>query len=172
MLFANSALHWFANCEFRPNTTPSFIVSFDLHDEEYGELPLPGFDFVKNNENHMKLGVLGGQICVLAMFHLILCSLIHTDLIIQQFFLLYPPQKLHFLHFFFHVLEFHALIKQAEASKASKCHHKDKKKSLNVVNSSFFTLATSKIRCFRKKEAAEAYSFKHTLKVNPWTSEQ
>ncbi|KAJ4968587.1 hypothetical protein NE237_015288 [Protea cynaroides] len=67
MLFANSALHWIANREPEPNTTSSFIGSFDLQDEEYRELPLPDFDFVKNNAP-MKLAVLGGQLCVLWPF--------------------------------------------------------------------------------------------------------
>ncbi|KAJ4980874.1 hypothetical protein NE237_031711 [Protea cynaroides] len=69
MLLANSALHWFANREPKPNDISSFIVSFDLQDEEYRELPLPDFhfDFVKNYVG-MKLGVLGGQLCVLCPY--------------------------------------------------------------------------------------------------------
>ncbi|KAJ4980943.1 hypothetical protein NE237_031780 [Protea cynaroides] len=48
---------------------PPRVLSFpfDLQDEEYRELPLPDFDFVKNNVP-MKLGVLGGQLCVLWPF--------------------------------------------------------------------------------------------------------
>ncbi|KAJ4980632.1 hypothetical protein NE237_031469 [Protea cynaroides] len=65
MLLANSALHWFANREMRRNTTSRFIVSFNLQYEEYREVPLP--DFVENNV-HMKLGVLGGQLCLLCAF--------------------------------------------------------------------------------------------------------
>ncbi|KAJ4982332.1 hypothetical protein NE237_033169 [Protea cynaroides] len=67
-VLANSALHWFADREPRPNSASSeFIASFDLQDEEYRELPLPDSDFVKNNVD-MNLGVLGGQLCVLCSF--------------------------------------------------------------------------------------------------------
>ncbi|XP_042507336.1 F-box protein CPR1-like [Macadamia integrifolia] len=85
-VLANYGLHWVAVRErTEPDTASSsfdsfdlqdeeysevpqassFIVSFDLQDEEYREIPLR--DFV-DDEFHMNVGVLGGQLCLLCNF--------------------------------------------------------------------------------------------------------
>ncbi|XP_043702438.1 F-box protein CPR1-like [Telopea speciosissima] len=67
-VLTNFALHWVAKREMRPDTVSSFIVSFDLQDEEYREVPLP--DFV-DDKFHMNVGVLGGQLCLLCNFFMV-----------------------------------------------------------------------------------------------------
>ncbi|XP_042508940.1 F-box protein CPR1-like isoform X2 [Macadamia integrifolia] len=64
-VLANYALHWVAMRKTGPDTTSSFIVSFELRDEEYREVPLP--DYVGDGF-YMNLGVLGGQLCLLRIF--------------------------------------------------------------------------------------------------------
>ncbi|XP_042508938.1 F-box protein CPR1-like isoform X2 [Macadamia integrifolia] len=64
-VLANYALHWVAMRETGRDTASTFIVSFDLQDEYYREIPLP--DFV-DDEFHMTVGVLGGQLCLLCNF--------------------------------------------------------------------------------------------------------
>ncbi|XP_042513963.1 F-box protein CPR1-like [Macadamia integrifolia] len=62
-VLVNSALHWVAKVRS--------IISFHLKDEEYREVPLPHFmdddDFV-DNKFLMKVGVLGGQLCLLCNY--------------------------------------------------------------------------------------------------------
>ncbi|XP_042515310.1 F-box protein CPR1-like [Macadamia integrifolia] len=78
-VLANSALHWVANVDLvlakvSPGHHESglgLIVSFDLKDEEYREVPLPDFmddvDIV-DDKFLMKVGVLEGQLCLLINF--------------------------------------------------------------------------------------------------------
>ncbi|XP_042499685.1 F-box protein CPR1-like [Macadamia integrifolia] len=56
---ANSALHWVADRFKRPFSSPTIVVSFDLKDEEYREVPLPDFVDLKFC---MTIGFLGGQL--------------------------------------------------------------------------------------------------------------
>ncbi|XP_042509364.1 F-box protein CPR1-like [Macadamia integrifolia] len=58
-VFANYALHWVAGRDLEPD---NFIISFDLQDEEFREVPLPDF---LDNYSYMYVGVLGGQLCFL-----------------------------------------------------------------------------------------------------------
>ncbi|XP_042512967.1 F-box protein CPR1-like [Macadamia integrifolia] len=65
-LLVNSALHWVTE----DWTGHGFLVSFDLTDEEYREMPLPDivdYDFV-DDKFLMKVGVLGGQLCLVCSF--------------------------------------------------------------------------------------------------------
>ncbi|XP_042515311.1 F-box protein CPR1-like [Macadamia integrifolia] len=67
-VLANSALHWIAKVKPGYHSGLGLIVSFDLKDEEYREVPLPDFvddvDIV-DKMFLMKFGVLGGQLCLL-----------------------------------------------------------------------------------------------------------
>ncbi|XP_043721160.1 F-box protein CPR1-like [Telopea speciosissima] len=67
-VFTNSAFHWATIRKtgvMGPNIAPSAIVSIDVKDDEYREVPLP--DFV-DDKFHMAIGVLGGQLCMLSNF--------------------------------------------------------------------------------------------------------
>ncbi|XP_043712433.1 F-box protein CPR1-like [Telopea speciosissima] len=64
-VLANSALHWIADRVKGPFTPPSIIVSFDLKNEEFGEVPLPEF---VDSKFHMTVGVLGGKLCMVCNF--------------------------------------------------------------------------------------------------------
>ncbi|XP_043693195.1 F-box protein CPR1-like [Telopea speciosissima] len=69
-VFANSALHWVSKCEH--DTTSSFILSFDLKDEKFREVPLPdSIDNLAYDKFHMHLRVLGGQLCIFYNFFMI-----------------------------------------------------------------------------------------------------
>ncbi|XP_042488002.1 F-box/kelch-repeat protein At3g06240-like [Macadamia integrifolia] len=68
-VLANSVLHWIGNSELVVHTTSNSIVSFDLKDEKYREVPLPDFS---EDIFHMTMGFLvgflGGQLCVICNF--------------------------------------------------------------------------------------------------------
>ncbi|XP_043721165.1 F-box protein CPR1-like [Telopea speciosissima] len=67
-VFTNSAFHWVVyrkTGDMGPNTAPNVIVSIDVKDDVYREVPLP--DFV-DDTFHMAIGVLGGQLCMLSNF--------------------------------------------------------------------------------------------------------
>ncbi|XP_042514023.1 F-box protein CPR1-like [Macadamia integrifolia] len=61
----NSAIHWLAESETIADTVSSTVISFDFKDEEFREVPLP--DFVEDNFD-MRIGVLGGELCVICNF--------------------------------------------------------------------------------------------------------
>ncbi|XP_043721153.1 F-box protein CPR1-like [Telopea speciosissima] len=67
-VFTNSAFHWVVYRKtgvMGSNTAPNVIVSIDVKDDVYREVPLP--DFV-DDKFHMTIGVLGGQLSILCNF--------------------------------------------------------------------------------------------------------
>ncbi|XP_042489890.1 F-box protein CPR1-like [Macadamia integrifolia] len=61
-IFVNGALHWIAIRSSRPDT----IVSFDVGNEVFREIPQPYFG---DHSFHSKLGVLGGFLCMICTFY-------------------------------------------------------------------------------------------------------
>ncbi|XP_043721164.1 F-box protein CPR1-like [Telopea speciosissima] len=78
-IFTNSAFHWVAKRKtgvMGPNTAPNVIVSIDVKDDVYREVPLPHF---VDNKFNMAVGVLGGQLCMLCNF-----SRVHVELWVMK----------------------------------------------------------------------------------------